>query len=649
MLKFNNSNINDWFYNASDIIKVYHNGAVCYYKIASSGGTQVPCYAVVDDIWQYSDTEFEDVFNKADWKWYKLNNLNQYEEYGVYGDSITSSATTYQGKLSVYNGYEYIYSGSSWVNVGEVSGSSRVPQGYTEVEYLENPNNSFAYINTNFKPNQDTRIVCDMQCVTSSQYGRYIGAGAYNAKNAIQFDYESYYNGTLHISWGHLSSWTTYSNCVGDYNRHIYDWDKNYFYRDKGESNQFSASTTYTSFQCTDNLGIFAYIENGSVNSDTKEHLYGRMYSFQIYDDGTLVRDLVPCKRNSDSLYGAYDIVNDVFYYPPNYSSYPMTGGSATTQVEYPLYYDTIQDPPSAVTFSSMTEAESMECPYVGLDADIDGTDYIFDINYSWVTKYQWVTVPNDYVCISGDKYSKLEKQERNVDDTWTNLGVYSAGTLIESASTDCPSYTEISYIQLTTASSGGGVQLLNTPKEGLLVEIDFQLTGSSSSGDYEIIGQKDNQETVSYQMGFIRYSSWTNGYYDYGGGRLGTYTCPSFTTRRTWKIGRISGSTSPNIVGYYCDGSVNTKSVASLNFDANRPYLIGNVGYNGSSTPIISTRNFVEMKLYSVKIYEDYGATLVGDYIPVLKEDGVTPTLYDKISGNYANAVGAIVAGPTV
>lgn len=28
MIKYNNSNINDWFYNASDIIKVYHNGAV---------------------------------------------------------------------------------------------------------------------------------------------------------------------------------------------------------------------------------------------------------------------------------------------------------------------------------------------------------------------------------------------------------------------------------------------------------------------------------------------------------------------------------------------------------------------------------------------------------------------------------------------
>ena len=623
MIKYNNSNINDWYYDTSNIIKVYRNNAVCYYKIdTSSPSGQTPCFAVVDNISQYSDTEFEDVFNKADNKWYKLNNLNQYEEYGVYGSGRT--ITHYDGKLTIDGDYEYQYSGGSWVSVGEVSGgtipdnyvipfedsnvkaicvnnwggnvvageltygeakqvtdigtvfannttivsfnelayfhglttlnqghfagcsnlkdivipsnvtslgrlqssgsniifrgcgnlsgftmlsgdsslyfaineengsyymnsshsstpmvfpdrpmemksdafayydycytayfqsatpptnlansdinsysklqyiycpvgslsayqtalagknktiqeydfeadslglldkqkewidktsyvvvypmyyspiqdppnnlvfssmteaedyecpwvgmkatidgdkyvfsgdstsgyewvyqASRLPIGYTEVEYVENKNR--AYLDTGFKPNQDTRIVCTMQCVTSSQYGRYIGAGGYNSKNAMQFDYESYYNGTLHVSWGHLSSWTTYSSCVGDYNVHEYDWDKNYFYRDKGKSNQFSASTTYTNFQCTDNLGIFIYINNGAPSSNySTEALIGKMYTFQMYDNGTLIRDLVPCKRDSDNRVGAYDIVNDVFYYPPNYSSYPLVAG----------------------------------------------------------------------------------------------------------------------------------------------------------------------------------------------------------------------------------------------------------------------------------------------------------------------------------
>jgi hypothetical protein len=92
MIKYNENSINDWFYASDNIIKVYRNNAVCYYKISGtppSPTAQTPCYAVVEDISQYSDTEFEDVFNKADGKWYKLNNLNQYEQYGVYGSGRT--------------------------------------------------------------------------------------------------------------------------------------------------------------------------------------------------------------------------------------------------------------------------------------------------------------------------------------------------------------------------------------------------------------------------------------------------------------------------------------------------------------------------------------------------------------------------------
>ena len=451
-----------------------YTGVVCYYKIVTSGGTtsQTPCYAVVDDISQYSDTEFEDVFNNADGKWYKLNNLNEYEEYGLYGNNITSE-TTYQGKLSIYDGYEYIYSGSSWTSVGEVSGSTRLPQGYTEVEYLENIQGRYAMIDTGFKPNQDTRVVCEMQNVTSQMYSRYIGAGHWNWTNGDigwQFDYEDNYNGRLHISWGSIKGWKTYS-VTGDYLKHKYDWNKNEFYRD----DVLVASVSYTNFQCGSNLGIFNKISSGD-SMQNNEALWGKLYSFQLYDNGTLIRDLVPCKRDYDNMYGAYDIVNDQFYYSntisgyTNNTFYEFSGGSATTQVTYPLYYTEKSDPPSSVSFSSMTEAEEYECPYVGLDADIDGTDYIFDENYNWVTKYGLFEV-SGYVCDSGDKYQKMEEKVRNVDDTWSSQDppVYEKGALIESASTDCScrlpmGYTEIEYIENTsTAYINLGVKLNQT------------------------------------------------------------------------------------------------------------------------------------------------------------------------------------------
>lgn len=429
MIKYNNSNINDWYFDTSNIIKVYRNNAVCYYKV---GGTppaptaQTPCYAVVENISQYSDTEFENVYDKATEKWYKLNNLNNYEKYGVYGTGRT--ITYYDGKLTIDDGYEYLYSGNTWNNMGAVSGSPRLPQGYTEVEYIENKN--MAYINTGFKPNQDTRMYMNMQMVAATSGGRYISAGgAWNTTNTIAFDYES---NTLHVKYAMVKGWTTYNSVTMDYDPHEYDFNKNEFYVD----GTLVGSTSYTAFQCSYNLAIFAFLSNGTQGS-SGEQLQGKMYWFKLYDDGTLIRDFVPCK-NSSNVYGAYDLVNDVFY-PSANASYAFTGGSEVSGgTTYPVYYDEKADPPDNVTFTSMTEAEDYQCPWWGMTGIIANTDYLFCTTNTWLTKYQYQEVTGDYICYYGDKYKKMQEYDRNVDGTMSATTNYTRGDLIESGSTDC-------------------------------------------------------------------------------------------------------------------------------------------------------------------------------------------------------------------
>lgn len=412
---------------------IKQNSRQCGY----TADTQEPCYVVVDTIVGYSDTEFVDVFNKADNSWYKLNNLNQFEKYGVYGRGRT--IPYYEGKLTIDGDYEYIYSGSSWVNVGEVSGSSRVPVGYTEVEYIQNTGTS--YLDTAITVKGTYKIEAEMQQVTETNYGRLFGCGTWDGAYGLQFDYQDYSGiKCIHMHFFGTSDWNYNTSFAFDYLKHTYTYNDGVFSID---SSQAGASTSSTDYTAQDNLGVFTYINNGRPSDSGywgEEHMKGKMYSFKIWDENdTLVRDLVPCVKDSDDTVGAYDIVNDVFYtVPTGYTTDKLIAGAETGTTEYPIYYDVMQAPPSALTFSSMQEAEDYECPYVGVTATISGTDYIFDENYLWVTKYQWVTVPNDYTCVSGDKYSKLEKQQRNVDDTWTSLGIYSPGTLIESASTDC-------------------------------------------------------------------------------------------------------------------------------------------------------------------------------------------------------------------
>lgn len=533
MIKYNNSNINDWYFDASDIIKVYRNNAVCYYKITTSGGTsgQTPCYAVVEDISQYQDTEFEDVFNKADGKWYKLNNLNNYEEYGVYGSGRT--ITYYEGKLTVDDGYEYQYSGNSWVNVGEVSGSSRVPAGYTEVEYLESPTTSeYPYINTNFAPNQNTRVIADLQYTHTNTHPRAFGCGAWNSTGYI-FNAENGIPGEWRWKYGvNGNTWLT-TGIASDFDRHKVEINNGSLYLD----DVVVGSTTVTTFQLSDNIALFGFMQNGTLGgTGAGEYMTGKFYSFKIYDNGTLARDFVPCK-NSSNIYGMYDIVGNSFYTSPN--SYLFSGGSPTSGgTEYPIYYDVIQDPPSSVTFSSMTEAEEYECPYVGLNADIDGTDYIFDENYDWVTKYGLFEITGEYICADGNKYKKMEEKVRNVDDTWSSQTppVYEIGDLIESASTDCqiefktiqellesgdyqkstitsreftlsPRLSGITYFRLYTQSSGSSGSYCfcdlysdtNTGTSKFAIKTDYSGTLYKSVGGYGSIKAAADDENCSW------------------------------------------------------------------------------------------------------------------------------------------------------
>lgn len=161
-----------------------------------------------------------------------------------------------------------------------------------QIAYLENTGKQ--YINTGFKPNQDTRIVATMQCVTSTNYGRLFGSGTHNTLNSVMIDYETGIAGTLHIKYGNNASWTT-TSIHGDYETHIYDFNKNNFYLD----GKLVSSNTYGAFQSTSNLGIFTYI-NGSSTGQNAELFIGRLYSFQIYDNDVLVRDYIPVRVNQE-------------------------------------------------------------------------------------------------------------------------------------------------------------------------------------------------------------------------------------------------------------------------------------------------------------------------------------------------------------
>ena len=407
MIKYNTKTINDWNFDATNIVKVYHNGAVCYYKLEGSPTPtgQTPCYAVVDDITQYSPTEFVDVYDKATEKWYKLNNLNQFEEYGLYGEG--RDITYYEGKLTVDNGYEYEYStNGGWVNRGEVSGSSRVPSGYVELTYAQTSYGNSSSSNAFTVPidlQETNNYIYEFTPLNWGQnyYGHMLG-GNDNSTNFPKLGIFKLDNGWGAETKRFVSAFWNYNletrrNSPGG-NYRVYDNVKSKFtmnlhnytagqgadikVENEGYETVTHTSTTILKSGYSVTSGIYNIDVFSTSNGSSAYIATVQFHNFKVEtNEGVPVYDYIPCKRNSDNKVGLYDIVNNAFYSP---SAFTLTEGEEVDSFEYPLHYPEMAAPPKELVFDTMEEALAYQCPYVGVIATIGGTLYMFNSGYEW-------------------------------------------------------------------------------------------------------------------------------------------------------------------------------------------------------------------------------------------------------------------------
>ena len=371
MIKYNTKTINDWKFDATNIVKVYHNGAVCYYKLEGSPTPtgQTPCYAVVDDITQYSSTEFVDVYDKATKKWYKLNNLNQFEEYGLYGEGL--DITYYEGKLTIDNGYEYEYSNGDWVNRGEVVGTSITVKS---PKYIERTSAYSGYCSLLEYLTQDTKIIIKHR-QTNGGGGRIIGDSAISDSDDWRF---FFVGSTLYYDF--ITQRTSASKSMPM--SAAEEWEVgNYYIKDTSSGTYLINRSTQTFSSRPDHLYI--YHSSGESHGESGTD-YGQIWYVKIYKNDVLVRDFIPW-TDMNGNYGLYDKVNNVTVQTTG----QMTASTTVNDVEigsfeYPLHYPERQDPPKELVFNTMEEALAYQCPYVGVMATIGGTLYVFNSNYDW-------------------------------------------------------------------------------------------------------------------------------------------------------------------------------------------------------------------------------------------------------------------------
>ena len=184
--------------------------------------------------------------------------------------------------------------------IGGPISSVSLPSGYRRLEYIQSSGTQ--YIDTGFKPNQDTRTILDFNIYTYSAAGYVFGCRG-GGSEGYNNRYGLMYNGTFRTDYGNGNG-LTFSEALVHGDRHLIDKNKAVCTLDNER-----LTNTSTTFQSLYNMALFGVIEGGSA-----AYLMSvRVYSCQIYDNGLLVRDFIPCQTTSGEI-GLWDDVNGVFY-----------------------------------------------------------------------------------------------------------------------------------------------------------------------------------------------------------------------------------------------------------------------------------------------------------------------------------------------
>jgi len=422
-MKIGNLDINKIYLGTNDNVKVYLGDTKLY---PTEHGYRV-CYAVVNDITQYSDREFEDVYDKTTSKWYKLNNLNQYEEYGIYGTG--RNITTYEGKLTIDNDNEYEWDGTSWINLGATSGGTlpNVPfvLNYNAKEYDASthtiPYTQGALNTIDAVITGDTSTIIDHSNdgyidLTSSNIRAQVGTTNFlrsNSNPQITIICKAYMSGSSNEG-------NVISNRKEDYN---------WMYRHKSSIVTFHGTSEQGSIN----------VSNLEPNTCSVRVDSNRMLTYNNFSYGG--------NSNGGALFCGYYSTNDEFWNGNFYWIYMSLNTLTDEEVQqvitynevgssYPQYYAQKSEPINNLHFSSIMEADAYaynNCVYDGLTAIINADRYIFDSENGWTQQstldyFAFKVTVGGNIRWSGSTIDNSLSYSKDNGSTWTTVN--SANTI---------------------------------------------------------------------------------------------------------------------------------------------------------------------------------------------------------------------------
>lgn len=236
------------------------------------------------------------------------------------GDTVTLKAAAgdgYQftewreGASAVHSGETYTFTASRDVTltaVFAVKPSSRLPAGYTELQYIQS--SGAQSIDTEMKPVKTTKIFIDVEPTSNgtSNNSQYFFCSNYVTASYIDRYAVLWLSGGVYADMGYGSTLSAIRKQLSPNNtarRMTLQMDiaNKTAKIDNDPEVTFSNNTIYSGIY---NIRLLSY-------SSSQYFASAKLYSCKIFEGDTPVRDFVPCKAPSGDI-GLYDLVGRTFY-----------------------------------------------------------------------------------------------------------------------------------------------------------------------------------------------------------------------------------------------------------------------------------------------------------------------------------------------
>lgn len=401
-IKINDKYIQKILLGSTPVQRIYQSGSIVY---EAGGSKPTPCFEVVSNISKASG-DYVDVYVKGESKWYKRNNLNQYEEYGLMPIvSDLSSTTYYTGKLVILStdSHEYKWNGSEWIDLGNAG-------TFTDYIFIDSAENTSQNVQYTFKYYfaNDFKMKILFYLTPNYSYSGDFGVLIGNNSNITGYleapiEFSFYSNGFYFDSHYPISGYNGSDYDAGDYSNRVmqqsvlnshkgkmliaeirfnkvtlYDFESGAVIGTYGSN---YTSSTWGTERSANNLIIKSLLKLNYGSGKNPAHLG----YIQVYDkNDNIVNDIRFVPDENQKIY-MHDSIADQDYTSPSTLSFNYHTESIG-ELYPPVDYDEKVAPADNVHYDTLLELEMMECPWIGMTATVgqDYTAYVYTEN-GWV------------------------------------------------------------------------------------------------------------------------------------------------------------------------------------------------------------------------------------------------------------------------